>query len=242
MTASSYRSDDGGQTWRETAGNLTSYGPHPTHRDVVYAAACSGVLRSVDAGRSWQVLPGARTLTYEARHVAVAPSAPDVLYAMSASEGGSVYLATSEDGGATWREVTPRDPANEVWGPVDLQVHPTNPKIVYAVTLRGIFRTDDGGGRWTAANAGLEAVRHVDVSLVSYPLATLAIDPARPEVLYLGTGGLRPEGAGIYRSLHGGARWHAFGNGLGSLPIRDLVFAGGRVFAATADGLWRVQW
>jgi hypothetical protein len=78
--------------------------------------------------------------------------------------------------------------------------------------------------------------------VVAYPLSALAIDPARPDVLYLGTGGLHSEGMGVYRSLDGGRQWHRLGDGLGSRPVRALVFAGRLVFAATPDGLWRVQW
>jgi hypothetical protein len=238
-TAPSYRSEDGGRTWRAIGGNLTSYAPHPARREVVYAAACPSVVRSADGGKTWQALEGSRDLNYEAHHVALAPSAPDVLYAMSASEGGTVQLAKSEDGGATWQDVTPSE---QIWAPAALEVHPRNPNVAYAVTWTGVFRTDDGGARWTRANDGLEAARRVDVSVVTYPLSALAIDPARPDVLYLGTGGLGPEGLGIYRSLDGGVRWHRLGDGLGSRPVRAIVFAGPFVFAATGDGVWRVQW
>jgi photosystem II stability/assembly factor-like uncharacterized protein len=210
---------------------------------VVYAAACAGAVRSVDGGATWQTLEGARLLGYEARFIAVALRAPDVLYAMSASEGGTVRLAASADGGATWRDVTPDvPPPDELWAPIALRIDPRDPHVAYAVTWKGVFRTADGGATWLPANAGLEAVRQVDVSVVAYPLSALAIDPARPDVLYLGTGGLHSEGMGVYRSLDGGRQWHRLGDGLGSRPVRALVFAGRLVFAATPDGLWRVQW
>jgi photosystem II stability/assembly factor-like uncharacterized protein len=206
---------------------------------VVYAAACPDAVRSVDGGATWQALEGARLLDYEARFIAAAPRAADVLYVMSASEGGTVRLAASADGGATWRDVTPPD---EPWAPIALRIDPSDPHVAYAVTWKGVFRTADGGATWLPANAGLEAVRQVDVSVVAYPLSALAIDPARPDVLYLGTGGLHSEGMGVYRSLDGGRQWHRLGDGLGSRPVRALVFAGRLVFAATPDGLWRVQW
>ena len=74
------------------------------------------------------------------------------------------------------------------------------------------------------------------------PLSALAIDPERPEVLYLGTGDRRPQGAGIFRSLDRGGHWDALSNGLGNRPVRDLLFAGRIVFAATPEGAWRLQW
>ncbi|MBI3933040.1 MAG: exo-alpha-sialidase, partial [Acidobacteria bacterium] len=231
-TAPSYRSADGGKTWTAIGGNLTSYAPHSTRAEIVFAASCSGVARSTDGGKTWQSLEGSRPAGYDVARVALAPSAPDVVYALSASEGGTVAVTKSEDGGKSWRNVTPRE---EMWAPTALAIDPGNPKVAYSVTGKGAFRTTDGGAGWTSANAGLDGIRHVDSSFVSYPLSALALDPTRPEVLYLGTGGGRPEGAGVFRSWDGARQWHRVGDGLGTRPVRDLTFAGGLVFAATSD-------
>jgi photosystem II stability/assembly factor-like uncharacterized protein len=43
--APSSRSADGGKAWTRIGGNLTSYAPHPSDRDWVYAASCPDAVR-----------------------------------------------------------------------------------------------------------------------------------------------------------------------------------------------------
>lgn len=235
--APSFRSADGGKSWTGIGGNLASYAPHPAGRDVVYAASCPDAVRSRDGGQTWERLVGARQPNYDAWRVAVAPSAPDVIYVMSVSEGGTVRLARSSDAGVSWHDVTP---AGDVWGPVDLQVHPQNPDTVYAVTWAGAFRTSDGGASWQAASEGLQAARQMQGPVAVYLLSSLAIDPAHPETLYLATGGSGSAGRGVFWSRDGGRHWERLGDGLGTRPVRDVIVAAGAVFAATSDGVW--QW
>ncbi len=238
--ALSYRSDDGGKSWTAIGRNLRSYAPHPGNPDIVYAASCSGVVKSADKGRTWQDLKSdAWTLGYEGTHVVVSPRAPDVVYAMFASEGGTVSIAKSKDGGANWNNITPKE---EIWVPTDLKIDHKDPNTLYAVTWKGIFRTTDGGATWKTVMSGLDSLRKVDSGFVSYSLSALALDPARPEVLYLATGGLEPKGYGIFRSWDRGEGWHDTGSGLGSVPVREVTFAGGMVYAATSDGVWRLHW
>src|SRR5262249_18190892 len=61
-----------------------------------------------------------------------------------------------------------------------LAVDPLTPTTLYAGTSgSGVFKSIDGGGSWSAVNAGL-----------TNPLVTaLAIDPQSPSILYVGTNG-----------------------------------------------------
>ncbi len=238
--AVSYRSDDGGRSWTAIGRNLRSYAPHPGNPDIVFAASCSGVVKSLDRGRTWQTLKSdAWPLGYDTTHVAVSPSAPDTIYAMFASEGGTVAIARSRDGGNSWNDITPKE---EIWAPTDLKVDSKDHNILYAVTWKGVFRTTDGGLSWKTSISGLDSARKVDSGFVTYSVAALAIDSARTEVLYLSTGGLEPRGYGIFRSWDRGESWHDTGSGLGSLSVRDVTFANGIVFAATSAGVWRLYW
>ncbi len=75
---------------------------------------------------------------------------------------------------------------------------PTHPATLYAGTGLGVYRSDDAGTTWRAANAGLPAFR----------VQTIAIDPTSPSTLYAGT--LTPDGVqsvGIFKSTDGGASW-----------------------------------
>ena len=60
-----------------------------------------------------------------------------------------------------------------------LTVDPKSPRIVYAGTFRGVFRSANGGATWTAIPEGLSNPR----------VRSLAIDPASPNIIYAGTYG-----------------------------------------------------
>ena len=82
---------------------------------------------------------------------------------------------------------------------------PSNPATLYAGTDRGVYRSDDAGVSWRAANAGLPAFR----------VQTIAIDSTSPSTLYAGT--LTPNGVdsvGIFKSTDGGASWTDINLGL----------------------------
>jgi photosystem II stability/assembly factor-like uncharacterized protein len=72
---------------------------------------------------------------------------------------------------------------------------PGRPELVYAGTDQGLYRTEDGGRRW---------------SLLENPMRgstvwSIAIDPADPAIIFAGTG--TPSEPGIYRSTDSGATW-----------------------------------
>jgi photosystem II stability/assembly factor-like uncharacterized protein len=77
-----------------------------------------------------------------------------------------------------------------------LAVDPVTPSTVYAATDGGgVFKSADGGGSWTAINAGLSSGSTV---------MALAVDPVTPSTVYAGT-----NGGGVLRSDDGGASWMA---------------------------------
>ncbi|HLN58267.1 MAG TPA: hypothetical protein VK416_06875, partial [Thermoanaerobaculia bacterium] len=73
-----------------------------------------------------------------------------------------------------------------------LAIDPFTPATVYAGTSGGgLFKSVDGGGRWTAANTGLTNLN----------VYALAIDPIAPATVYAGTYG------GLFKSVNGGGSW-----------------------------------
>lgn len=134
------------------------------HDERVYAAVeVGGVLRSDDAGETWQLAPGSTGVPdfavppsplvhADVHSVVVDPRSRDRVFAATA-EG----LYSSHDGGRTWTLthagaycravwVDPEDAAHLVLGPAD------------GVERNGrIEETRDGGASWTDASSGLEA-------------------------------------------------------------------------------------
>lgn len=142
-----------------------------------------GLLRSRDGGKNWErlALPGTPAL----RALAIAPSAPDTVYA-----GGPAGIWRSTDGGDTWTNASGRTkPMKEV---ESLLVDPRSPLRVYAGTWRQAYRTLDGGGTWAPIALGMDLDRDV---------FTIALSPHDPDKLFAGTCGF------LYKSSNGGDLW-----------------------------------
>jgi photosystem II stability/assembly factor-like uncharacterized protein len=94
-----YRSDDGGQTWRESRSGIDTGVIYAVKGNAAsgraYAGTSHGMYASSDGGRSWQptALNDAQIIV-----VGVSPSNPDDV--MAIDRGGRLYRST--DGGATW--------------------------------------------------------------------------------------------------------------------------------------------
>lgn len=100
-----------------------------------------------------------------------------------------------------WRSVGPAPPAVEASIAID-----TATRTVYIASLGGgILKSTDDGQIFAAINKGLG-------SLV---VASLAMAHNDPDLVYAGTG------AGIYKTINGGATWSATGSGL--LPLSLII-------------------
>lgn len=97
--------------------------------------------------------------------------------------------------------------------------------VVYAGSFGlGIFRSEDRGHRWTAANHGL-----TDPFILS-----LAV--GQDGTVYAGT--FR---GGVFRSRDRGKSWAAINEGLKRLEIKTLLIDDGTAYAGTGDGVYRLN-
>ena len=127
-----------------------------------------------------------------------------------------------------------------------VKFHPTIPTTLFAAGVSGgIWKSDDNGTTWRPTGDGLTNIA----------VNSLLIDPARPDVMYAGTGegyfreevrgtGLPLRGSGIYVTTDGARSWQ-------QLPatntpdfhwVNDLEFGvndSRRIYAATRSGVWR---
>jgi photosystem II stability/assembly factor-like uncharacterized protein len=120
---------------------------------------------------------------------------------------------------------------------VHLAASPASPDIAYAATssLAGVFRTDDRGATWTAANRGLANRRIFQIS----------VDPRDARRAFLQT--LNRIGDEFspgdrYRTLDGGENWELAQRGLEENFVYEFAFDPQRrevVYAATVRGLSR---
>ncbi len=118
----------------------------------------------------------------------------------------------------------------------DLAVHPTKSSTWYvAVGSGGVWKTTNAGTTWTPI---FDHER-------SYSIGCIALDPSRPETIWVGTGEAVSGrhvawGDGVYRSLDGGASWDHMGLS-GSEHIADILVDprdGDTVHVAAEGPLW----
>jgi photosystem II stability/assembly factor-like uncharacterized protein len=184
-----YASDDGGVTWRQDERGLAdrrvmSVAVSPSHHEggvsVVYAGTePSNLYRSVDAGRTWQLLPALREVpsepswsfpprpwTHHVRTIALHPTDPEWL-AVGIELGG---IMRSVDGGASWQDHNPQAHSDAH----QLLTHPLAPERLYEAAGQGLARSEDLGASWRRVDDGLDR---------RYAWAQ-AVDPADPDLWY----------------------------------------------------------
>lgn len=144
-----FKSNDGGASWQESNGNLQPWSLPPVNAIDVRAIAIDpdrsqrlfaatnggGVLRSEDAGASWQrVLPAQQM----SECILFVPGGAGELYACI---GGVQH---SSDGGDTWSDVS----AGLTTLAVNQIVRDEDSGVVYAATGDGVFSLQPGAAEW----------------------------------------------------------------------------------------------
>jgi photosystem II stability/assembly factor-like uncharacterized protein len=114
-------------------------------------------------------------------------------WVLGSAEGG---LYISKDGGVNW------DSEADMHGQSirALTAAPSDPKILVAGTLKGVYRSADGGEHWQLISPeGSQEIHEVE---------SIAIDPADPQIIYAGTWHLP------WKTTDGGANWTSIKQGI----------------------------
>jgi photosystem II stability/assembly factor-like uncharacterized protein len=206
-------SRDGGQSWEKTLYKDQWHGVsdmdiNPKNPNIVFAGLWKfmrkpwtfesgdkegGVFRSVDGGRTWgKVTEGLPELIGRIG-IKVAPSNPDVVYAMTESPEGTLYR--SDDAGESFYRVSSDvEIVSRGFYYTDLRVDPADENRVYAISSR-LYVSIDGGKTFEQISQST----HVDFH-------TLWIDPENPHRIWQGQDG------GICVSYDRGKNWDYINN------------------------------
>jgi photosystem II stability/assembly factor-like uncharacterized protein len=208
-----FMTTDGGKTWTRTLYIDNQHGVADldidlTNPNILYAGMWSferkpwthrsgsekgGVYKSIDAGRTWKKLENGLPKLMGRIGVRVAPSNPNVVYAIVESKDGTLYR--SDDRGETFRNVSKQESiVSRGFYYTKVRVDPTNENRVFAVAST-LFVSVDGGKTFRS----ITSRSHIDFH-------ALWIDPKNPKRMWHGQDG------GIGVSYDGGESWEAVYN------------------------------
>jgi photosystem II stability/assembly factor-like uncharacterized protein/DNA-binding FrmR family transcriptional regulator len=200
------------------------------------------LFKTTDGGHSWTAISPDLTRNDKSKQAAGGPITKDntsveyydVIFtiAESALKKGMIWVGTddgliqlSDDGGAHWTNVTPKDLPE--WSMVSLiEASPFDAETAYAAIDRHklddeapyVYVTHDSGKTWNRLNEGIPAGSYVHA---------VRSDTARRGLLFAGTE------TGVYVSFDDGQRWQSLQLNLPDSPVHDLAVKDGDVVAAT---------
>lgn len=246
-----FRSDDGGRRWDEASAGLTvrhvrwlAYDPAVSDHELC-GTEPAAIFVSHDGAESWTGRPEVEEL--RDRHGWWLPYSPEAGCVRGfAFHGERFYAAVevggvlrSDDAGETWRlaggssgePVFDIPPEPFVFADVHSVVgHPSSPDLIFAATAEGLYRSDDGGERWTVSHAG------------SYCRAAW-VDGADPDHIVLGpadTVQTNRKNGRIEESTDGGRTWQRASEGLDTpwpdRMVERFIGVDGDLLAVTNDG------
>jgi photosystem II stability/assembly factor-like uncharacterized protein len=209
-----FKTSDGGNTWKKVlsgASGSTGCGMlamSPLEAKTIFASMWdfrrqgwtfrsggpgSGLYQSTDGGEHWTELnegnsKGLPEKPWGRIALAVAPSKPQVVYAMIESKKSALFR--SDDGGKTWNRL---DASRfMVWRPfyfANLIVDPKDENKVFKPDMQ-LLLSVNGGQSFSSVGGGAHGDFH-----------DVWIDPNNPNVMYTGDDG------GLWRGEDGGTRW-----------------------------------
>ncbi|MCO6492334.1 MAG: T9SS type A sorting domain-containing protein [Phaeodactylibacter sp.] len=176
-----YRSLDGGQSWEQVLfisnqAGVIDLAMHPANPDILYAAGwdrvrnnqestISGpgakIYKTTDGGDTWTLLQGGLPQENIGRiGLAIAPSNPDIVYALYVGNNSQLFnVYRTDNGGQSWAPVVNFNPPQGLddgvlggfgWFFGKVRVNPADPNDFFVLGV-DLWRTRDGGQSWEQA-------------------------------------------------------------------------------------------
>lgn len=201
----------------------------------IFPSAGSFLMKSDDSGFSWQTSDlrrglGAKVSGWGITGIpsfAVSPSSSKVVYVLASlrnpnTREAGIAIELTSDGGATWRDVF------DVGGNVSvtnsaIAIDPKDDKTAYVAINQRLFRTGDGGAKWTTLPLNGEVING------------LAISSQPSQLLYAATS------TGAWMSTNAGAAWLPLNTGgLIRENLKSVFSLGQLTLAQGYNGIYRL--
>jgi photosystem II stability/assembly factor-like uncharacterized protein len=210
-----YKTTDGGASWTrileiDADTGVNEFVVSPADPDVIVASSYqrrrhvwtlinggpgSGVHKTTDGGETWrEISKGLPSGDMGRIGLAMAPSAPNVIYAIVEADEEDQGVYRSTDFGESWEKRSDHMTSSAQYYN-ELYVDPQDADVLYSMDTFS-HRSDDGGKTWSRVPI---TNRHVDDH-------ALWIDPDNTEHLYIGGDG------GVYETWDGGETWRHISN------------------------------
>ena len=182
----------------------------PNDNTHLWAATTMGIFESMDGGETWTKRMNGMKEVLMVVTLAIDRARPDIMYA---GTSGGVYK--SSDRARTWTKVHQGMISSDVLSSGralmvnTVLIDPQRPDTVYAATLNGLYKTEDGARSWTRTGQDLP----------DQMISALALDPSWPGTLYVAGR------QGVFKSIDGGRTWQGKNAGLASLNVRSLALS-----------------
>src|SRR6476660_902047 len=208
-----FMTTDGGKTWTKTLYIDREHGVSdleidPTNPNILYAGMWSferkpwthrsgsekgGVFRSLDGGRTWNKVTDGLPKLLGRIGIRVAPSNPNVVYAIVESKDGTLYR--SDDRGDTFKQVSKQtNIVSRGFYYTRVRIDPNNENHIYAVAST-LFESIDGGKSFKSITGKV----HIDYHAFWQ-------DAKNPKRIWVG------EDGGVAATYDGGETWEPIYN------------------------------
>jgi photosystem II stability/assembly factor-like uncharacterized protein len=185
-----YKTIDGGETWNLIDNGIryshvSEIAINPLSPATLYVGTEDGMFKTIDGGNHWVSCNTGLPTNSDFYSLAIDPENTNVVYTGTYNKG----LYKTDDGGDHWFPINNGLPAT-FWTS-DLVFDPSDSSTVYAGTYNGVYRSVNGGSKWSLTGNGLE----------QSDVLNIILDPSNPFILYAATR------KGLYKSLNKGDEW-----------------------------------
>jgi len=222
-----------GQQWTALGpdgGDVRSLSFDPHNPDHIFLGTSTGsIFVSSDAGNNWTRFAHLGSGDdYVIDHIVIDPQNSEKMFVATWSvenqQAGDLFY--SHDGGKAW-EIVPAMHNKSIRA---LSMSASDPKVMVAGTLEGVYRTTDNGKKWEKISQSNTEIKNVE---------SIAIDSKDPNAIYAGTWHL------AWKTEDGGQTWKHINKGMiDDSDVFSIIVDSTNssvVFASACSGIYKSE-